>query len=509
VKPRALLLVVFVVALVVGRAGVARAQDRRAEAAAREALQGAQGDYATNNPDKAITRLTKAIKGCARCSTQVRALLERDLGAIEFHYGDEDGGMEAFVRALALEPNADLTTRYDTPDVRAAWDAAKDEASVAGTPQPSGDFVHTPVPEQMVRTGLPIYAETDAPVAKVTARYKGAAGKEWARLELARVGKGWGAVVPCGDVKQGVVRYYLVGVDAQGSPVVSSGDAKRPFYVRIRPTISTPPPSLPGQAAPKQCAEGAKPPAPPPPEPAAEPGPTPASEAEPEPKTPRKPPRVWVGVAGSFDVTLLPSANDACKLPASDSGYFCTDPFGGDYPPNNKVNAALPAGKAGTVGGGIVVGDVRAMLSLDVVLGSNALVGARVGLVANRYQGSAASQNGRGFGIPLHFEGRFTYVFGNDALVKVGWAPLVFGSAGAAEFDAGTVVQVRQTGIVGDQTVVAWRTGGPWFFGAGCGARYAFSAAMAFQAALKANVAWGGNGAMPVFGPEIGLAYGL
>src|SRR5262249_54153838 len=95
--------------------------------------------------------------------------------------------------------------------------------------------------------------------AKVTLRYKSPAMRDFGRVELSRIGKGWGGLVPCGDVVRGVLRYYVVGVDASGSPAATAGDARHPYFVPIRPSLTGGTPSLPGQPPPKKCAAGAQP----------------------------------------------------------------------------------------------------------------------------------------------------------------------------------------------------------------------------------------------------------
>ena len=514
----------FVSALALGGAlllasPLAFAQDRKAETAAREALQGAQADFATGAHEKAITRLRRASRACSRCGPATRAQLLRDTGAIQFQSGDEEGGAQAFVEALKLEPNAELSQRYDTAEVRAAWEAAKDEAQAALTPQPSGDFVHTPAADTAVRTPLPVYVEVDAAVTKVQVRYKGTGAKEYGRVDLSRVGKGWGGYVPCEAVKLGVVRYYVVGVDSTGSPAATSGDPKRPFHVSVRSTISGASPSLPGSAPPKQCAAGQAP------APVGggdeKPGPTPGNGGDETPEAnlptlaPGKFPRLWVGIAGSLDLASRPSGNNVCKLsgdgrPANDAGYFCTDPNGGaDFPLDKAASDQLVNGKAGSPSGGLGAGDARAMLTVDYAVSTSLLIGGRLGYVANGYPGKLASANGKGFGPSLHIEARATYLFGTDALIKTGFSPLVMGGAGVAEYDMSQVVQVARTGVAGQQAILAWRTGGPGFVTVGGGVRYAFSPRIGFTSLLKLTAAFGGSGLIPYAAPEVGLAYGF
>ncbi len=154
-------------------------------------------------------------------------------------------------------------------------------------------------------------------------------------------------------------------------------------------------------------------------------------------------------------------------------------------------------GKAGNPSGGLGAGDARALLSLDYAVSTSLLVGARVGYVANGYPGKLASSSGKAFGPSLHVEARATYLFGKDALTKVGFSPMVMGGAGVAEYDMSQVVQVARTGTAGQQAILAWRTAGPAFAAVGGGVRYAFSPSIGFTSLLKLTAAFGGSGVVP------------
>ena len=119
--------------------------------------------------------------------------------------------------------------------------------------QPSpGDFTHTPAVEQATDTPLPIYVEASGvQVSRVVVKYRGPQMKEWARVEMKRMGDGWGALVPCAAVQPGVVLYWIQGFDANGEPAASSGDPRLPFSVPVRDAIASEAPHLPGRAAPQ------------------------------------------------------------------------------------------------------------------------------------------------------------------------------------------------------------------------------------------------------------------
>jgi hypothetical protein len=222
----------------------------------------------------------------------------------------------------------------------------------------------------------------------------------------------------------------------------------------------------------------------------------------------------------------MPSANNACLLsqpgpvpppgyPVNSSNLYCVDSSGADFPPrtNDSINSTLKSnlashtGTAGQSNGGIQPGDVRIMLSLDYALTQNILVGGRIGYVLNSYPGSAAIQDGRAAGFKVHVEARGTYLLGKSPLDHVGFAPMGIAGLGFAEFD-GHVTSVITNGNQ-SEPVDIWDTDGPFFLFLGAGARYQFSPRVAATAALRLNIAVGGNGVLSTFGPEFGVQYGF
>ena len=541
-RVRALLSAVVVVIAFVLVGGTARAQqDRRIEAAAKDAIKRVHGDFRASAFEDAIARLQKAIGACGtvRCSATTRAALLRDLGVMQFRLGNRNAAAASFGEAFRVDPKIEPDPKFDGPDVHAEWMAAKEDAAIFGGGQPTGDFVHTPASEQAMGTPLPVYVEYtgDQKLASVTVKYKGATSSEYKRVPLTRMGSGWGGLIPCGDVTRGVMRYYIQGFDASNSPAALSGDPKRPFLVRIRTSINGPGPNLPGQASPVACRNGECTPGTPG---CGETSPGESTEEEGErceddaqcsggvacvhgrcvhphavEESSNTYARFWVGVSGSVDITSLSSTGNACKLSSagkpSAAGYYCTNPDGSDFPSRQSPdqNDALADGKAGTVGGGPTVGNVRVMASFDVALGPSFLLGARLGYVLNAYPGAAVKRDGAGFTTPIHLEARAGYLFGDKPLVHNGAAPYFFAAAGLAEFDAGTTIAAVQNGIPGQRIVRAWQTSGPGFIAVGAGARYAFSPRIAFLAAMKLAAAFGGSGVYPTLAPEVSIQYGF
>lgn len=500
----------------------AGAVDRRAEAAAKAAINKASSDYLATNYVAAATRLQKALRVCGakRCTPGTKAALLRDLGTMQFRNGDIGAAKKSWAEALAVQADITLNPDYDTPDLHAAFDEARGGTGALGE-QPSGDFAHTPAGEQRVNTPLPVYVEYagSGGVVRVVVKYEGAAMSDWGKVDLHRSGSGWGGQIPCNAVTKGVMRYWVQGFDDGGDPVASSGDPKHPYTVTIKDDIEGDAPHLPGQPAPKSCGEDTEcPPGLPgcAPEEESKGGETeaPAEESNEKPE-PGAYAHWWFGITGALDFLSMPSGQGVCLLnqqaqPANSQGYYCTNPDGSDFPSRNPAGAAqnaqlLKAGQAGNPPGGFQPGNVRVMFSFDYAATPSFLVGVRGGYVANAYTGQAAVKDGRAFGADVDLEARGTYLFGERPLANVGFAPMIFAGAGVSEFDGHTTTIVT---LVSQQPVNAWITDGPFFVVVGGGARYAFSQRAAFSLALRVNGAFG-NGFLATYGPEVGIQYGF
>lgn len=506
---------------------VARATDRRIETAAKTALKKAEDDFLRMDLDKAKKRLQAAERVCgdSACTAATHAALLRDIGAMELRLGARDAALASFLRAKKLDPTIELNPSYDAPDLREAW------ASASPVVRPSGDFKHVPAVEQSSRTPLPVYVEptTNEALTSVVVKYKNGAMKAFRRAVLKRLpsSSGWGGYIPCADVVDGTVSYYIQGFDKDSELVANVGDPEHTFTVPVHEHIASPPPSLPGEAPPKTCGDedleslnladgercnedrqckngvcGAS-------------GRCRAPERDDaalgsDLAGPSEHARFWLGVAGSLDLTMLPSQGNVCKLAGgvSTNGYWCTTPDGNDYPANGAQNDAMT--NAGTIpSSDIATGGVHVMVTLDYAPSANVLLGARLGFVLEAYPASAASNAGKTIGAPLHAELRGTYVLGDEPLAHAGLAPYLFAAAGVARFDAGTTVMVHEANVAGDRAVEAWRVGGPFFAALGGGARYAFSVRTAFSAGLKATAAFGQGVFAPSVGPELQLQYGF
>ncbi len=550
----ALALAFALVVVVLFRPSLARA-DAKVEAAAKALEQRAmQEDYLATDFDKALEKLNQAAGKCGteKCSSIVRAQIKVEVGVIQVAgKQNRDAGIASFVEALKIDSNVKVDDDLRSKEVDAAFAEAKNKVGSSGAPSaaPSaGDFAVQPAPAQMVRTPLPVYAvyagtET---LTKVVVKYKAFGMTEWKSIDAKSMDKGWGAEIPCVDVQQGDLVYYMQGFNANNDPVATSGDRNNPFKTVVKRDFSGDAPHFPGKDPPKQCADagdcppdfpGCKKPA------ASEETPdsslkSEGSECEEDsecesgsckdktcaaggPKSKRS--KFWVGISGQWDIVLLPSANQVCllvpagqsgsALPVNTNGYYCTDPGGVDYPSrtDGTANGLIDPNKSDQVQGGFAPGNIRVMLSFDYAATANLLVGARLGYVLNTYTGTAAKNEGKTFA-PIHVEARGTWVFGRDPLANKGLAPYAMVATGVSEWDAQvavTVAPLHPTEAGQSRTEQAWNISGPGFFSLGGGVRYAFTPRFAAMFGPRFNVAFGKNATLISLSPELGVQYGF
>lgn len=517
-------------------------------------------DYLSTDFNKAVDKLQKAIAQCgdSSCSAALRARLRRDLGVVQIGGAiDKEKGIESFVEAIKIDSAVTLDPDVRTKDLDAAFAEARKRAGGGGSDkpdkpsgvpgQPQGDFDHTPTAEQTVRTPIPVYAEYsgDEQLVRVIARYKGFGMTDWKTVELKKMGdKGWGGLLPCADVQQGITQYYLQGFNSNNDPVATGGDRSSPYKVPVRAEKVAEPPHLPNASPPAQCQDtgdcppnfpGCK---------KAPVGATPSASSEPtgkesgefceedaECKSNRcvsakctdyagasKAPKVWIGVAGALDYTFIPTSDDVCRLkpdatPINEQNYYCM--LGGtDYPSRDPTKGAeneaiIPSSERGSdkVSGGGALGNIRLMVTADYAVTPNVLIGGRLGLVFNSYPGEEAAKDGKRFSAPIHLELRATYVIGSDPLAKKGFAPYVFAGGGIGQFETMVPVQVIDR-TKGKIDVDAWHLAGPAFLTLGGGGRYAVSSRFAFTFGLRGNLAFI-NAFAPSIGPEIGGQVGF
>jgi hypothetical protein len=573
--------------------------EKEAQALQKKAI---EEDNLNVNYAGAVKKLQSALTKCDgdKCNSALKASLLRDLGAMQILNGGVDEGKASFGQAIGMDSSIELDPSYKNPQLEGIWNDVKKKggggagaAPMKAGPQPTGgDFVHSPATEALVRTPLPVYVEYSGneELTRVIVKYKGFGTSEWKTLELKKSDSGFGALIPCKDVTQGLMQYYVQGFTDQHDPVANSGSKAKPFTVPVNLQISGPAASLPGEEPPEQCADtgecppdfpgcgGKKKAA----------GEDCSKDAEcdsgscaddkcAEKKAngdecsndnecssgtcssgkcsggkkaegeecdsdsdcdsdkcteskcaagaggSSKMSKLWIGISGQADIFFLPGANDVCLVnPTSGAsingaGYSCVDPSSGSsFPPTQVVDREINQGSSDQVVGGLKLGNIRILLSLDYALSQNVLIGLRAGYVAGTMPTGAPFP-------PLHLEARLTYLLGKNAGSKKGVSPMLFAGLGAGEFDAKVPVNVSITCnpslgkgscspanrvLTGQEN--AWIDAGPVFFSVGGGIRALFSPKVAFTAALKFEGAFGGSaGFLPGIAPELGLQFGF
>jgi hypothetical protein len=226
-------------------------------------------------------------------------------------------------------------------------------------------------------------------------------------------------------------------------------------------------------------------------------------------------PRLWIGLGGSLDFFVMPGTTDACKLDPSGRStytagnpYSCVDPSTGvNFPNDPMTNNAIPP-HSDQVQSGVTHGNLRLLVSVDFALSTNVLLGLRAGY--ELFTNPASGVPGAAFA-PIHVEGRFTYLFGRNAITQ-SVAPLVLLAAGVGEFDAYVPVPVftSATMPVPPITENAWVTAGPGFAAVGPGVRFLLGKSVATTVALKLEGAFGGSaGLLLGMAPELGIQFGF
>lgn len=454
-------------------------------------------DYLNLELDKAEKKLKDALKKCgdSSCSPGVVAKLHIALGTV-LGGGRQnlDGAKDEFVLALKADPSAKLNESYTTPELAKAFEKAKEIAKASKPPKPEkdpdgaggdggdgsgdkppssgGDLTHTPPAEQTVNTPVPIYIEVpeEVTVAKVQLKYKPFGETKWRTVDMNRIGKGWGAEIPCKDVTTtGDVKYYIIVTDEAGEQL-KAGTQKEPHRVAIKREIEGDEPKFPGKKPPQQCEDKSS-------CPPGLPGCDPkggekrgdkgwgsscdadqecqvglicqngqceeGKRKEDDPKTTGK--KNIIGVGAQMDMMLISTADDVCS--GANEKYYCF------YEGTSDRFFGVPISAQGTNGvqGGFAVAGGRAFASYDRELtkaGSGAFgIGLKAGLAFGGHPDSDEKPpNAKHLAMvyfpPLHLEARAYYSFLGNTFETGKVRPYGFLGGGFAKASASVPVTV-------------------------------------------------------------------
>ncbi len=265
-------------ALAVFAPAVAHAQQGPRDANANTLVRQAMQDYQDLEIDRAIERLNIALRTCggSGCSNAVLARVHMSMGIVRVG-GQQNNqeGVAAMVRALEADPHAEPDALLATPEINEAFAEARRQAgggragSTGATtstpptrtnpPAASGELLHTPAPEQVENTPLPVYVEPASSLnaAHVYVHFRGNGMRQYERREMQRMGQGWGTEIPCVQIMQPGIDYYITAVDEGGATIASTGSESSPVHVTVlSPSTrrSFPAPTLPNRPAPASCA---------------------------------------------------------------------------------------------------------------------------------------------------------------------------------------------------------------------------------------------------------------
>ncbi len=182
--------------------------------------------------------------------------------------GDQKGATQAFQKALAEDPNVEPDPIVATPEVMQAFNAAKKSAPAKAVqeedaPAPrvrsnkpaEGNLDHTPAAEQLSQTAVPVFVRKDSSldIEKIKIAYRSTGMSKPRSAAMTETDDGYTFLIPCTDVFEPEVEYFIVAVDGDGNEVGRFGAADAPASVPIVSKRTEEAPSLPGEDPPQQC----------------------------------------------------------------------------------------------------------------------------------------------------------------------------------------------------------------------------------------------------------------
>jgi hypothetical protein len=182
--------------------------------------------------------------------------------------GDSAAGVDAFVHALKEDSNVEPDPIVATPEIMVAFGTAKKKAGGGGSrgaaasssgrssssSSVEGNLSHEPAAEQLSQTAVPVFvSKSGVDAAKVRIFYRSLGMSKPKSADMKPAEGGWAYLIPCTDVFEPTVEYFIVAEDDDGDQVGNAGTPQRPVAVPIVSTRTQEAPSLPGQEPPTQC----------------------------------------------------------------------------------------------------------------------------------------------------------------------------------------------------------------------------------------------------------------
>jgi hypothetical protein len=451
--------------------------------------------YFATNFDQAETVLLAAVSACGnQCHPRVMARLWMYTGLVRVN-GKEDrkGAVQAFKRALALDPGVTLDDSLVTAAAAAAFAEAggKGGAPAAGaaagaaatTPaEAAGPIRCTPEPRDIsVGQPIPITCTTNKPAVSGTIFYMVPDGTDWVAELLRQQGGALQGTIPCAGVaREGTLHVYMELRDQQAKVIENLGTKAAPLDFSVVKSSGLPAPSFPGQPPPaackkselkratrgtkewgdscrsdnecktglcvsascdnckvdKDCASGT-----------CNDGncalvetPEGAEGGEEGAPSGGKVVRNWVGLHGGADIAVV-AGSDVCSREAQNSGgYACFYQNAQGTGTSSQYTHDPFPGYGGKVNAGLAA--IPVLVSYDRLLGSRFTLGARIGYAAGgNNMPKPTGGNALSF-LPVHAEARLGIWFGKDPFVDSGIWPYINLGGGLATGNVKGAVQI-------------------------------------------------------------------
>ncbi len=243
-----------------------------------EANRAAMDSYNNLDIEVAKKTLEDAAKGAEKNGVKGPPLARTyaNLGVVYVGgLSDNAAGLDAFVKALQQDASVEPDPLVSTPEIQQVYQLAKRKVSGGGASTPAvtpaatpaatprvqgpieGNLKHLPAPEQLSQTGVPVYAEApDLEVASMEVFYRSLGMARPKNAPMTEMNGGFGFLIPCSDVFEPNVEYFIVAKDADGNQVGNAGTPQAPVSVPVVAERTQPPAALPGQPPPTQCSGG-------------------------------------------------------------------------------------------------------------------------------------------------------------------------------------------------------------------------------------------------------------
>ena len=233
--------------------------------------------YLATDFDTARKLLSATIQGCeGTCTpkTLARAWMYQGM-VLGVGMNDMPGAKDAFISALALDPDITLDRNLATPEIARVFqelggktassvvpdspNAASPKGSAASQTGPasgagSGMSCNLEVTEIETRRPIPVQCRSEQDAVKVQLRYKSLGSKSWTSVEMTKRGNAYIAEIPCKETENaGSLELYVLGEDSTGEDVATFGTRSKPLKVNLVESTTQVPPSYEDAEPPPRC----------------------------------------------------------------------------------------------------------------------------------------------------------------------------------------------------------------------------------------------------------------